>query len=73
MLIVVWIAGGYSEPWQASKMDLLAKIINDYIDKFKTLSNIWDGDFLEVVDRYRDKFRILSNMYDRAFAFIDYD
>ena len=73
MLIVVWISGGYSEPCQTSKMNLFAKIINDYKDKFKTLSNIWDRAFPPAVDRYRDKFRILPSISDGAFVFIDYD
>ena len=51
-------------------MNLFAKIINNCKGKFKTLSNIWDVAFPQVVTGYRDEFRVLLNIYDGALVFL---
>ena len=70
MFIVAWFGGAYSEPCQTSEMIFFAKMISGYQGEIKTLSNIWDGAFLQVALGYRDEFRTLSKIHDGVFVLL---
>ena len=49
MLIPVKIAEAYLVPWQTSKMNLFAKVINDYKGEFKTVKHLRWGFFRKLL------------------------
>ena len=61
------IPEAYSGPCQTFKLNLFAKIINRYKDKFRTLSNIWDETFPASCYRLQRRIQNLSKYLKWSF------